>query len=314
MNLQHAIELSSHQRQLRHVYRIRQVQRRIFAVAKVLPPKDGFRYNFKLVTLTYADGRPWNPKHISSTIRLFSDWYKSKTGVRPRYQWVMELQKNGKPHYHILIAVRIGLFIPYFDVPLYGARGAWWKHGTTNMVHDIKHGGAYMAKYVSKGSKASDYPRGSRIYGTFKDMLVSWALTWATAPRYVRLLTIPGEQLTKGAKSTCPAGYRFRVHPENQRIYTKPSPTDSTYRFTVIDRSGLYQSIGLTEQSGQYWMAADGFVDSRHGYALRLWEQFRLKGIFSFFLSWWPKLHRGRLGWPMWSVPSHVPVRQYAAQ
>lgn len=111
-----------------------------------------------MVTLTYSDVTAWRPDHITDLMRNISRW-GLRAGYRLPYVWVMELQKRGAPHYHVLVWIPARLRIPRAD-----SRG-WWPHGTTNTIR-VRNSVGYVAKYASKfESKDAEFPKGSRIHG-----------------------------------------------------------------------------------------------------------------------------------------------------
>lgn len=116
-----------------------------------------------LLTTTYRPGADWSPKHISRLIDHMRKWYNRHTSGTFRYAWVLELQRNGNPHYHIVFWLPKGKTMPKPD------KQGWWPHGFTEIKWARKPVG-YMAKYVSKGFHKDDghpltMPAGARIYG-----------------------------------------------------------------------------------------------------------------------------------------------------
>lgn len=111
-----------------------------------------------MVTLTYKDAEAWQPDHITDFMRRVSMWGK-RAGYRLPYVWVMELQKRGAPHYHVLLWIPARLRIPRSD-----SRG-WWVFGATNTKR-VRNSVGYVAKYASKfESKDAEFPKGARIHG-----------------------------------------------------------------------------------------------------------------------------------------------------
>lgn len=113
-----------------------------------------------MVTLTYSASVSWEPKHISEFLNCVVKWGK-RAGYKLPYAWVMELQKSGKPHYHVIIWIPRRLRLPRAD-----SRG-WWVHGSTNTVRATNPYG-YLSKYASKAAKhepGQTFPKGARIHG-----------------------------------------------------------------------------------------------------------------------------------------------------
>ena len=133
------------------------------------------RYGWRafMVTLTYADSGSWAPDHLSRMLDALGAWWRrrcSATASRGAqnlrslpYAWTMELQQRGAPHYHIVIWVPRGVFLPHPD-----SRG-WWPHGCSNVEPVRANAAAYIAKYASKlGEQVIQnlaLPFGARIHG-----------------------------------------------------------------------------------------------------------------------------------------------------
>lgn len=116
-------------------------------------------WNKKFLTLTYADLGDWEPGHIREFLNNVRGWCKRR-GVRLRFVWVAELQKRGALHYHVIVWLPKGKYLPFAD-----AQG-WWPHGRTNIVNAQSPIG-YITKYASKATTADalGFPKGARICG-----------------------------------------------------------------------------------------------------------------------------------------------------
>lgn len=121
------------------------------------------RWNLKFVTLTYRDAKGWRPGHLENFRANLRAWC-AKHRVRCRVVWVAELQERGAVHYHMVVWLPKGKFLP---APDKGQRHAWWPHGSTN-IQTAQNPIGYLMKYASKATAASaaDYPRGCRMFGT----------------------------------------------------------------------------------------------------------------------------------------------------
>ena len=145
----------------------------------------GFRFRSWFVTLTYAGGVAWKPRHISDTLNCVRSWC-ARLGVTFRYVWVSEVQEKRQHregghcvHYHLLIFLPVALQLPKFD------KRGWWPHGMTETVRAIKPV-SYMAKYASKGGTAS-LPKGARMHGTGGLSKTSkLERAWWLCPAYIR--------------------------------------------------------------------------------------------------------------------------------
>lgn len=106
------------------------------------------------VTLTYRAIDGYRGRHISEYLK------RLQRAVRfpLRYVWVLELQRRGAPHYHLVFWVPRGERIPLPD------QSGQWPHGSSN-VQRARHPVAYLMKYASKGTSSDELPRGSRICG-----------------------------------------------------------------------------------------------------------------------------------------------------
>jgi hypothetical protein len=120
------------------------------------------RWNLKFITLTYADPRGWRAKHIASFVNAVVMWCR-RNGVRARFVWVAELQKRGAVHYHMVLWLPKGKFLPPYEV---GSNHRWWPHGFMHMQTAQSPVG-YLVKYASKANaaSASQFPQGARMFG-----------------------------------------------------------------------------------------------------------------------------------------------------
>lgn len=222
-------------------------KRRIYHTCQAMREElqPGFRHRAVMITLTYARVEDWRPNHLRDYVRKLQQWYRGRTnGQKMRVVWCLELQKRGAVHYHLMIWHRRGLKIPYADVGLYSP---WWKHGTSNMVHEVRHEGAYMAKYI--GKDAPNPPRGARTFGFTRIKGASRAARWASAPGYVRAMIPRGDDIRRIPRLDIPAGYVCRVHPDvgteswNRcwgRIFFKHSLRHTETGYWHGGQSGIY--------------------------------------------------------------------------
>jgi len=116
-------------------------------------------WNKKFITLTYADADGWQPGHFSAFRNALKCWCRARR-VRLRFVWVAELQKRGALHYHVVVWLPRGKFLPQADTQ------GWWPHGMTNIVTAQSPIG-YITKYASKttAAQAAGYPKGARMCG-----------------------------------------------------------------------------------------------------------------------------------------------------
>lgn len=120
--------------------------------------RGGYRYRVAMLTLTYGSMDGYAPRHLSDLLMHCRKYCKRK-GFTFRYVWVMELQKRGAPHYHVLIWMPSGMRLPMPD------RQGWWNHGSTR-IEWAKNAVGYIAGYVGKATNVFEFPFGARIYGS----------------------------------------------------------------------------------------------------------------------------------------------------
>lgn len=129
------------------------------------------------ITLTYRAIDGYRGRHISEYLNELRRTVKFEL----RYVWVLELQKRGAPHYHLVLWIPRGERIPMPD------RSGMWQHGSSQ-VERARSPVAYIMKYASKGTETDKIPRGARIcggggLGTFGRRIVRWWLL----PAYQRV-------------------------------------------------------------------------------------------------------------------------------
>ena len=145
------------------------------------------RYRVAMLTLTYRDVDGWEPKHVSTCMQRIRDWL-ARRGHKLHAVWVMELQKRGAPHYHVVVWLPKGLTIPKPD------KQGWWPHGHTNCTW-AKRPVGYLAKYATKGNTTEwAFPKGARIYGIYGAPV---HLGWWRAPKWMREIAARGMRITK---------------------------------------------------------------------------------------------------------------------
>lgn len=113
--------------------------------------KDSF------LTLTYADNVS-DVKKCKVDLKRFIQALKRYLGVSMKYCYVVEFQKRGALHFHIIL----------FDVPKISLSvlKASWPHGTIhiNRINKVDNVGAYVVKYMSK-ELVDDRLKGHDLYG-----------------------------------------------------------------------------------------------------------------------------------------------------
>ncbi|MGB9755992.1 MAG: rolling circle replication-associated protein [Desulfurella sp.] len=113
------------------------------------------KYRALAVTLTFKDFEMYLDFHKKGGIKwLLNDLntfikreYKRRDWF---YLWVMEIQRRGVPHFHILMIIPIGVRIPFLD--------RWvFTFGMTNIKELKKFGSRYLLKYLEKDNYQQDY-------------------------------------------------------------------------------------------------------------------------------------------------------------
>lgn len=145
----------------RDLNRVKRLRTNVHHAARMLDftaTADG-RCNRKFLTLTYADADGWEPGHIGAFTRRLREWCKRR-GVQLRQVWVAELQQRGALHYHVVVWLPRGVFLPRPD------QCGWWPHGSSN-VQTAKNPVGYLAKYASKTGplESQRFPSGARMFG-----------------------------------------------------------------------------------------------------------------------------------------------------
>lgn len=163
-----------------------------------------------MVTPTYAPGQYWCSHDITRLVKCIRQWL-ARRSIEMRYVWVMEYTKKGKPHYHMLVWLPLGITLPYPD------KRGWWTKGWTNQEW-AKNAIGYIAKYASKGSSLVQYVRGARHHGN--GGMEGEALLeqrWWKLPGWMRGIVEPSDRVRRGAKGV--GGY---VNPETAEVFCSP--------------------------------------------------------------------------------------------
>lgn len=140
--------------------------------------QGGFRYYAALLTLTYRDVDGYRPEHVTGYLNALRNWV-GRRGWKLHYQWVLELQQRGAPHYHALIWIPEGQQIPKPD------DSEMWTHGSSN-IQRARNAVGYLVKYVSKGNNSAfTMLRGARLFGTGGGAAARLARHRAGLPRWL---------------------------------------------------------------------------------------------------------------------------------
>lgn len=113
-----------------------------------------------MLTPTYRPDADWKPNQIADLLRCIRK-YLARKGIEFRYAWVQELTKRGRPHYHVLIWLPLGITLPKPD------KQGWWPWGMTK-IEWARNAIGYIAKYASKGNDFQEhgsFAKGARLHG-----------------------------------------------------------------------------------------------------------------------------------------------------
>jgi hypothetical protein len=85
----------------------------------------GTRSQGIMVTLTYAEADMFNAGQITEYVKRMRRWLEVRR-IAYAYQWVLEMQQRGAPHYHVLWSVPEGVRLPMPDCRSSRQRKALW--------------------------------------------------------------------------------------------------------------------------------------------------------------------------------------------
>lgn len=215
--------------------RIRRMQRGVVAAARAINNAlvdDGVTFGAALITLTYRPDVKWSSRHVATCLDLYRKWAKRK-GFTLRYVWVLELQRNGKPHYHLILWLPTGMTPPKPD------KQGWWPHGMTNCKWARSPVG-YIAKYASKGTDGV-LPKGARLFGHGGLNIHQRAeVVWSTAPRWLRRLVPRGHDIKRRLVAITDVGKYGKT-----RVMSETAWLDTTMGNTFLSP---YVSDGFTHK------------------------------------------------------------------
>ena len=197
-------------KRLNHLRRTTRMRNVVLASAAAAHEAQGYRHRRPvMVTLTYSAAADYTAKQINEYTRNVKRRVARQTGQRCAYQWVMELTKAGKPHYHVLWWLPAKVRLRKAD------ECGDWPHGYTR-TERAKHGPKYLAKYVSKGSasyETNQLPKNARMFYVTGTPDASHK---ARTPAWLREnLTSPGDRITRLPK----LGW---VHKQTGELFNSP--------------------------------------------------------------------------------------------
>lgn len=169
------------------------------------------RWKVAMLTLTYRPDAEWAPGQISNLVRHIRQWLARK-GHEMRFVWVQEFTKKGRPHYHLLLWLPLGLTIPKPD------KRGWWPLGWTQ-IEWARNAVGYIAKYASKADSLHLPAKGARMHGNgglTGDALIEQR--WWKLPSWLRDCVEPSDGVRRAPSGT---GGGF-VNPESGEVYRSP--------------------------------------------------------------------------------------------
>lgn len=169
------------------------------------------RWKVAMLTLTYRPDVGWAAGQVSALVRHIRQYLKRR-GVEMRHVWVQEFTKRGRPHYHMLLWLPLGLTLPKPD------KRGWWPWGMTK-IEWAKNAIGYIAKYASKGDSLAKPAKGARMHGNggiTGDALLEQR--WWKLPGWMRCQVSVTDRVRRAATGT---GGGF-VHPETGEVYRSP--------------------------------------------------------------------------------------------
>lgn len=169
------------------------------------------RWKVAMLTLTYRPDAEWCAGQISTLVRHVRQYLRRK-GIDMRHVWVQEFTKKGKPHYHMLLWLPLGVTLPKPD------KRGWWPWGMTK-IEWARNAVGYIAKYASKGDSLVQPAKGARMHGNGGldgDALIEQR--WWKLPGWLRHQVKPADGVRRAATGT---GGGF-VDPDTGQVYKSP--------------------------------------------------------------------------------------------
>lgn len=190
--------------------RLQRLQRSVLTAAR-LHVQQRPRWKVAMLTLTYKPEIDWTAGQISDLVRHIRQYLKRR-GIPMRQVWVQEFTKKGRPHYHMLLWLPLGLTLPKPD------KRGWWPWGMTK-IEWARNAIGYIAKYASKADSLHLPAKGARMHGS--GGLTDEALLeqrWWKLPGWLRKVVIPADRV-KRAVAGLGGGF---CHPDTGEVYISP--------------------------------------------------------------------------------------------
>jgi hypothetical protein len=194
----------------REASRLKRLKCSVLTAAR-LHVKQRNRWKVAMLTLTYAPEFDWAANQMSDLVRHVRKYLRRK-GIEMRYVWVQEFTKKGRPHYHMLLWLPLGITLPKPD------KRGWWPFGFTK-IEWARNAIGYIAKYASKGDSLHPPARGARMHGnggvTGEELLEQ---RWWKLPSWLRETADYRDGVRRAAPRT---GGGF-VNPTSGEVYRSP--------------------------------------------------------------------------------------------
>lgn len=194
----------------RQASRVKRLRCSVLTAAR-LHVQERPRWRVAMLTLTYRPDVDWAPGQVSGVVRHIRQWLRRK-GHDMRFVWVQEFTKRGRPHYHLLLWLPLGLTIPKPD------KQGWWPCGMTK-IEWARNAVGYIAKYASKGDSLVQPAKGARMHGNgglTGDALIEQR--WWKLPGWLRQDVKPSDRVRRALPGM---GGGF-VHPDSGEVYRSP--------------------------------------------------------------------------------------------
>jgi hypothetical protein len=164
--------------------RISRMNKRVFSWAESIKPVTDKNSGCQMlmIGLTYKPGQEWK----ANDIRDYIIKLKRRVGIKNIIGMarVGELQERGAVHYHIVIVVKKGVWIPKPD-----KSGLWW-HGSSKV--EVARSPFYLVSYTKKKyQKEGIFPKGIRMYEVWINpeyitLLERWHFRLSTLPAWLK--------------------------------------------------------------------------------------------------------------------------------
>lgn len=123
--------------------------------------KENYSF-FKAITLTFRGHSEFLEFVKDGGIRTFFDILRKKLRIKFKYVYVLEIQRRGVFHYHILLALEKSVYIPPVD------KVGWWKYGFSRIQNLSIPSKNYLSKYLEKQDQKEVKQAKKNVIGILK--------------------------------------------------------------------------------------------------------------------------------------------------